>query len=163
LGDASAASSASAAAASATSAGTSATNAATSATSAATSATAAATSATNAATSATAAAASATSATGYALSLSAVITADPAPAVIGTEYPCDSHAGAFSVTLPAIGAGNHGKRIGFTVTTTSANAVTPVPAGSDTLGGGVTTVSGAYGRLILMADNSVSPKVWRPV
>lgn len=153
--DASAASSASAAAASATAAGTSATNAATSAT-------AAGTSATNAATSATNAAASAATASGQALTPSAtVITADPAPAVIGTFYDCDPSGAAFNITLPAIGSGNHGKPIGINVVTTSAHAVTPVPAGSDTLPANLATVSGAYGRAVLMADNGSTPKTWR--
>lgn len=139
-------------------------SAATSATNAATSASAAATSATNAGTSATNAAASAVTAAGYGLAPSAtVITADPAPAVIGTLYVCNPSGGAFSVALPAIGSGNHGKRIGFSVSTTSANAVTPVPNGTDTLPGGFTSVSGAYGFATLEADNTPTPKVWRRV
>lgn len=138
--------------------------ASTSATAAAASATTASTQATNAATSATAAAASAVTAAGYGLAPSAtVITADPAPAVIGTLYVCNPSGGAFNVTLPAIGAGNHGKRIGFTVSTTSANAVTPVPAGSDVLPGGFTAVAGTYGFVTLEADNTPATKVWRRV
>ena len=111
------------AATSETNAAASASAAATSATNAATSATAAGTSASTATTQATNAAASAATASGQALVPSAtVITADPAPAVIGTLYVCNPQGGAFSVALPAIGSGNHGKRIGFTVSTTSANA-----------------------------------------
>lgn len=114
--------------------------------------------------SATAAAASATTAAGYGLVPSAtVITADPAPAVIGTLYVCNPSAAAFSVALPAISAGNHGKRIGFTVSTTSANAVTPVPNGTDTLPGGFASVAGTYGFATLEADNTPTPKVWRRV
>lgn len=94
------------------------------------------------------------------LSLSAtVITANPAPAIIDTLYLCNPSGAAFNVGLPAIAAGNHNHRVGFRVTTTSANAVTPVPAGSDALDAGVTTVAGAYGFLILQADNVA--KVWR--
>lgn len=152
------------AATSETNAAASATAAASSATAAASSATAAASSATTAATQATNAAASAVTAAGYGLAPSAtVITADPAPAVIGTLYVCNPSGGAFNVALPAIGSGNHGKRIGFTVSTTSANAVTPVPNGTDILPGGFTSVSGAYGFATLEADNTPSPKVWRRV
>ena len=112
--------------------------------------------------SATAAAASATQAAGYVLTPSAtVITADPTPAVIGTLYSCNPSGGAFNVSLPPINSTNHGKRIGFTVTTTSANAVTPVPNGTDTLPGGFTSVPGTYGFATLVADNNASPKVWR--
>jgi hypothetical protein len=146
----------------ATSGSSSAAAAAASAAAAATSATTATTQATNAATSATAAAASAALAAAQELVPSAtVITADPAPAVVGTFYDCDPSGGAFNITLPAIGSGNHGKRIGINVVTTSANAVTPVPNGTDTLPANLTSVPGAYGRRILMADNNASPKTWR--
>ncbi len=138
--------------------------AATSEANAAASATAAATSATNAATSEANAAASATAASNTALLLSAtVLTADPAPAAVGTIHLLDPSGGAFDVTLPAIGSGNHNKRIGLSVVTTSANAVTPVPTGTDTLPAGFTTVSGAYGAVVFQADNNASPKVWRRV
>lgn len=151
--DASASSSASAAAASATTAGTAATTATTQATNAATSATNAGTSATNAAASATAAALDI-------LSPSAtVITADPAPAVVGTFYNCDPSGGAFNITLPAISAAK--QRIGINVVTTSAHAVTPVPNGSDALPANLATVSGAYGRAILISDTSETPHSWR--
>lgn len=153
--DASASSSAAAAASSATAA-------ASSATTATTQASAAATSATNAGTSATAAAASAALAAAQEMAPSAtVIMADPGPAVIGTFYDADPSGGAFNFTLPAIGSGNHGKRIGINVVTTSAHAITPVPNGTDTLPANLATVSGTYGRAVLMADNGVSPKAWR--
>lgn len=133
-----------------------------SASAAASSATAAASSATAAASSATAAAASASGIAGDLLTPSTtVITADPAPAVIGTFYDCDPSSASFSLTLPAIGSGNHGKRIGINVVTTSSNHVTPVPNGTDTLPANLATVAGTYGRAILMADNGPSPKAWR--
>lgn len=153
--DAGAASSASAAAGSATTATTQAGNAATSATTATTQAT-------NAATSATSAATSATTATAQALTPSTtVITADPAPAVAGVDYQCDPSGGAFNFTLPASSGLTSGQRIAINVVTTSAHAVTPVPNGTDTLPGNVTTVSGAYGRLVLKIDKNETPHCWR--
>jgi hypothetical protein len=83
--------------------------------------------------------------------------------VVGTFYQCDPSGGAFNLTLPAIGSGNHGKRIGINVVTTSAHAVTPVPNGTDALPANLATVAGTYGRAILMADNNETPKNWRLV
>tara|TARA_R100000049_G_C1937592_1_gene81510 strand:- start:294 stop:1505 length:1212 start_codon:yes stop_codon:yes gene_type:complete len=87
-------------------------------------------------------------------SISASITADPAPAVVNTFYPCDVSGGDFTVTLPAA-SGNSGKRIWIKLTTGTANTLTVDGASGETIDGAATiTLDTQYDSLTLLCDGS---------
>jgi len=76
-------------------------------------------------------------------------------ALINDTVRCNPTGGAFTVTLPAVTAGNGGMQITVKNTSSSANTITIARAGADTIDGATTaTISAAYGKLTLESDGT---------